>query len=105
MSRSGFWGVEIDPETNLPVVPEGYYWKVTSGRGDGIYRTVKLRRRGKVFAVTTHPASRTGSEEEQWDDIKSSAEYIVWRLWKHERPKHVEPRVFAGTYPPKRAPK
>jgi hypothetical protein len=54
--------VEVDPETNLPLLPDGYYWhvRIVWSEHDEVPRAdLSLRKGGRFFYVTTDSASKS----------------------------------------------
>lgn len=102
------WGNDVDPETNLPVVPEGYFWRVKKDMNPLSYfdLTVQLRRKWRLFPVETQPVRGSGSEAKVWGEIQQAAGYIIYEqrirdtVLQGTKNRH---KKFVGDFPPKRA--
>ena len=89
----GEFTVEVDETTNMPVVPEGYYWRVT--RSDH----VELRKVGRLTCVAWGYLKELTPQEVAfraaclWDDIMTrNKDALAAKIFRTK---------YVGDYPPK----
>lgn len=92
--------INFDIETNLPKLPEGYFWRITSRDFNGI--AVELRKKRR-WGSTLIDYLITDTPEIWWVRVMSGR--ILYAF--HQRNKHrLDLQEFAkyyGDYPPKKA--
>lgn len=93
-------GTEIDPDTGMPVVPEGYFWRVKPGQMYAVI--VELRR--KWFWGFTHCVEDTLGDDLSEDGIRNLAAYVLnkWEQRAIQKREREEIRALFGDYPPKK---
>lgn len=96
--------VDIDPNTGMPTLPEGYFWRVKKNSDSYWLLDIQVRRQiwvGSILVSWIH--SMLGTEAEvlhQAAQLRQSGT-LEFKLRAHSRKKHVNPKVL-GDYPPNR---
>lgn len=96
------WGsVEIDAETGMPVLPEGYFWRVRADRDSSGYIDVQIRRKFWIFSRAVVSTCSSKKNVKSGETILADAAYLVRNKFK--TPTEPKPwEHFLGDYPPKK---
>lgn len=96
--------MNIDPDTNLPQLPEGYFWRVRNADSMGDVK-VSLRKRmalgsrsvghGYAFGRLYSHCGITAEKIQQ-------AAVLIYLEWEQKGEDRIAYNEFAGDYPPKR---
>lgn len=92
--------VEIDEATGLPVLPDGYFFRVKTGTFD-IFPWVELRQKLWIFSVRI--AGKWSAS--QFSSVEAKISWLAFRLWEDFEACRVEVEAsirLSGDYPPKK---
>lgn len=93
------YGTVMDPDTGMPEVPKGYFWRVKPG---GMYKLkVELRQRW-FWGISFEVEMCVTDDATEWG-VRNNAAYILNR-WQERTRKATGKGVEAllGDYPPKK---
>lgn len=92
-------GSDLDPDTGLPALKEGFYWRVTAYPTCGYFLRVLLMQRRSWFWGDRIVSSQTSEPDAAC--VLLTARYIVNRLREDEQARTTRERLI-GNYPPKK---
>ena len=93
--------IDFDIETNLPKLPEGYFWRITSGDFNSI--DVKLRKKRR-WGSTRIDYFITDTPEIWWVRIMAGRIlYDFYQTYQHRLNLQEFASKWYGDYPPKKA--
>lgn len=93
------YGTEIDDATGMPVVPEGFFWRVKRG---GFYRLNVQLRQKFLWVLSLEVDSCPTDDGSEWG-VSNIAAYILHK-WeeRNNRVTGTGVRHLLGDYPPKK---
>lgn len=93
--------MNIDPNTNLPELPEGYFWRITRWTSESSQWDLQVKIRKRLLGgLLSWGVASTLTRSTVWS-IQQDAKQLADKF--HERHNRLPGRKqFVGDYPPKR---